>query len=418
MRVLHINKSDITGGAAVAATRIVNALRRMEVDASMLVAEKKSSHGWVTSVTESRTAKARMLYNFLYEVAGFIPHEKSRAGRFAFSISRKGFDLSRHPLVREADIIHLHWFNQGFLSLKGLEKLLLLGKPVVWTLHDMWSFTGGCHYTGSCEGFLKKCGNCPVIRDASTGDLSFIQHNRKQEVYQKGKLALVTCSNWLASEARRASLVGNLDITSIPNPIDTDFFKPVPREASRLALGLPSDKKIVLFGAANVTDPRKGMTHLLSAMHKLTEKGKSDQIELVMFGKASDQLVAKLPFRVHLMNYITDPNMLVNLYSAADVFVLPSLEDNLPNTVMESLACGTPIVAFRIGGVPEMVTHGMNGFLSAPGDAMGLAESIDTILFKSDALRFRSNARQKVLQHFTPEIVSHKYMALYESLLR
>ncbi|WP_026474297.1 glycosyltransferase family 4 protein [Alkaliflexus imshenetskii] len=418
MRVLHINKSDVTGGAAVAASRIVNALRTMEVDTSMLVAEKKSTNNWVTSVAESRRGKARLLYNFLYEVAGFIPHEKGRATRFAFSTSRKGFDLSKHHLVKESDIIHLHWFNQGFLSLRGLEKLLLLGKPVVWTLHDMWSFTGGCHYAGSCVGFQIKCGNCPVIRDASAGDLSFIQHNRKREVYQNGKLSLVACSSWLASEAKRATLTENTDITSIPNPIDTDFFKPVPREAARLGLGLPSDKKIILFGAANVTDPRKGMVHLLKAMEKLSERGKSNQIELVMFGKASDQLVAKLPFRVHLMNYITDPNVLVSLYSAADVFVLPSLEDNLPNTVMESLACGTPIVAFRIGGVPEMVTHGINGFLSAPGDATGLADSIDTLLFKCDEQMFRSKAREKVLQHFTPEIVSRKYMALYESLLR
>jgi glycosyltransferase involved in cell wall biosynthesis len=418
MRIVHINKSDVTGGASVAASRIVMALREAGMDASLLVAEKKSNLPWVHSVLQTRRDRAKMLYNFMQEVAAFLPYEKSKSGRFAFSLSRRGFDLSSLPIVKEADVLHLHWFNQGYLSLNGLEKLFNLGKPVVWTFHDMWSFSGGCHYAGSCKGFEKACGHCPVLRAPSSTDPSSVQHARKQEIYADSRMWPVTCSGWLASEARRSSLLRGMKINSIPNPIDTNFYKPVSRKLARQHLNLPEDKKILLFGAANVADPRKGMALLLHALKVLAQRKYAKDIELVIFGKAPAGLAEKLPFPSHLMHYISDPEVLVDLYNAADVFVLPSLEDNLPNTVMESLSCGTPVAAFRIGGVPEMVAHGTCGYLAAPGDAKGLAEAIDYLLLAPDPLSFRDSARNKVLHSFSPDIVARKYIKLYESILK
>jgi glycosyltransferase involved in cell wall biosynthesis len=389
----------------------------MGVEASMLVAEKLGQDDSTVSVANSRRNKAKAMLYFLQEVAAFLPHEKSKTSRFAFSLSRSGFNLSQHPLVKEADIIHFHWFNQGFLSLKGLEKIFELGKPVVWTLHDMWSFTGGCHYAGNCEAFQNSCGSCPLIQDASSNDISALQHGKKQAVYAAGRLSIVTCSQWLGSVARQSSLLQHRAISAIPNPIDINFFAPVPRHEARKRLNLPLDKKILLFGAANVADPRKGIALLLHALQSLSTRKQADQIELVIFGKTPARLAEKLPFPARLMHYVSDADKLVDLYNAADVFVLPSLEDNLPNTVMEALSCGTPVAAFRIGGVPEMVAHGICGYLAAPGDADGLAEGIEYLLFKCDERTCRENAREKVLKNFAPELVAQQYLQLYKRLL-
>lgn len=417
MKVVHINKSDLTGGAAVAASRIVAALRQRNVDASMLVAEKKSKHAWVTSIIRSRKDNARLMFYFLQDIVAFLPYEKNKRGRFAFSLSRKGFDLSNHPLIRDADIIHLHWFNQGFLSLKGLQTLINTGKPIVWTLHDMWSFTGGCHYTAQCDHYTNSCGNCPMLLESSAKDLSFVQYAKKQNIYSDASISFATCSNWLKQMAQKATLIKQFPIHCIHNPIDTDQFKPKPRIEARRELGLPLDKKIILFGAANTSDPRKGMPLLLHALNELKDKPYNQHIELVIFGKTTPGIEEKLPFRTTLMHYINKPELLVNLYNAADLFVLPSLEDNLPNTVMESLSCGTPVAAFRIGGVPEMVAHGTCGYLAPAGDAKGLAEGIDFLLSGTNQDYFRQEARQRVIENFSPDLVAGQYIELYESLL-
>ena len=417
MRVVHINRSDVVGGASVAASRIVEALRAQNIDASMLVAEKSGDSSWAHPVAQSSINKTLLKSRFLWDVAGFMGHEKSRLTRFAFSLAAAGFDLSKLSLVQEADIIHLHWFNQGFLSLKGLGKLLQLGKPVVWTLHDMWGFTGGCHYSGECERFTGACGHCAAIRDPSANDISSIQHQRKKTIYRDAPLSIVTCSTWLESAARKSSLLKDHPVISIPNPIDIDLYAPFPRAEARKRLKLPIDKKILLFGAANISDPRKGMHLLMHALKKLANGKNAKDIELVIFGKMPSGIDTRLPFPSHLMNFVDDPNTLVDLYNAADVFVLPSLEDNLPNTVMEALSCGTPVAAFRIGGVPEMVSHLRCGFLAPEADATGLAEGIEYLLYKIDADEYRFLAREKVLHNFTPELIANRYIELYSSLL-
>lgn len=418
MRVVHLNKSDCRGGAAIAASRLVEALRGANIEASMLVAQKSGDRQWVHQLVKSHADKIKLNFNFILDLVHFLPHERNASVRFAFSMAKSGFDISKHPLISNADIIHLHWFNQGFLSLKGMRSLFELGKPVVWTLHDMWAFTGGCHYAGDCKGYTLGCGGCPFTRFPGSNDPSARQHLRKRAIYQHAPLNFVTCSEWLAGLARSSSLVSDNFITSIPNPIDIEFFKPISRDMARQNLGLSSQKRVILFGAANVNDPRKGMDYLASALQKLATKCKTEEVEILVFGKASGQYTGKLPFSVKQMEYVSNPETLLNIYNAADIFVLPSLEDNLPNTVMESLACGTPVVAFNIGGVPELVDHGLNGFLAKPRDVNDLSEGIESILLMQDANIFRVNARQKVLDKFNPQLVSGKYIRLYESILR
>lgn len=418
MQVVHINKSDLSGGAAVAASRIVSSLRLINVDATMLVAEKKSDHPWVESILTSRMHKFRHNSYFLYDILSFLPYEKNRRGRFAFSLSKNGFDLTQHPAIKNADIIHLHWFNHGYLSLRGLQKLVQLGKPIVWTLHDMWSFTGGCHYSAGCENFKDVCGECPMLLSPGKNDLSALQYQRKKQMYHHAPLSFVTCSNWLNQMASSSSLAKDLPVKTIHNPIDTDLFIPKSRIEARRQLGLPLDKKIILFGAANVSDPRKGMRLLIHALNELTEKSYSDQVELVIFGKTPSNIEEQLPFSATLMHYVSKTETLVNMYNASDLFVLPSLEDNLPNTVMEALSCGTPVAAFRIGGVPEMVAHGTCGYLASLGDANGLSQGIDFILTNSEKSDFRSAARERVLEKFDRTLVAQQYLNLYESLLK
>lgn len=417
MRIVHINRSDSTGGAAVAAMRIVKALNEYNIDAKLLVAEKKSDSNYVESICNSFMGKAKLFYHFIKDVAYFSPHEKNRNTRFAFSAAKSGFDISNHPLVKNADIIHLHWINQGFISTDNLNKLFKLGKPVVWTLHDMWTFTGGCHYSGTCNHFEQQCGHCPFLNDASADDISHQQYLEKTSLYKNANLHIVTCSNWLAQNAQKASLLLGKKIHSIPNPIETDLYNPRSKAEAREKLGLPKERKIILFGAANVSDPRKGMKHLIFTLNHLAKSVNRDDIELLIFGKAPKFLTDKFPFHVRLLNYVKSKETLIDLYNAADAFVLPSLEDNLPNTVMEALACGLPVAAFRIGGVPEMVTHGACGYLSTPGDSIGLADGIKQLLYNDQSASFRLNAREKVEQCYAPQLIANKYVELYKSLL-
>ncbi|MDR2926851.1 MAG: glycosyltransferase family 4 protein [Cytophagaceae bacterium] len=417
MKIIHINKSDVTGGASVAASRIVKSLNENGVDVQMLVAEKKSNVAWVDSIAKSCAGKMKLNVRFLWEVLRFLPHEKSKQFRFAYSMGNSGFDLSKHPLVQAADIIHLHWFNQGFLSIKGLGKILKLGKPVVWTLHDMWGFTGGCHYSGECLRYADDCGLCRMLNNSSKKNISFVQMALKKDIYYRAQLYPVACSNWLAQIAGQSALFNNTPVTSIPNPIDIHLFKPINKRDARQKLGLPQDKKLILFGAANVADPRKGMQHLFSALQLLANRHHDNNIELVVFGKTPELTANKIPFNIHAMNYVSDAETLVNLYNAADVFVLPSLEDNLPNTVMEALACGLPVAAFSTGGVPEMVTHSNNGFLSSQGDEAGLAQGIELLLKNGKEQKFSVAAREKVETSFAPHIIAGHYEALYRKIL-
>ncbi len=418
MQILHINRSDTTGGASVAAMRLVTALNASGVEANMLVAEKSVKSEMVYSVAGTRFGNIRLHYNFIMDLLAYLPYSKNRESRFAFSTAKNGFDISRHPLVINSDIIHIHWFNQGFISTKGLGKLLSLGKPVVWTLHDMWSFTGGCHYTGNCNNYENTCRFCPLLIKNSETDISNKQFLIKKELYKNGPLNIVTCSNWLAGKAKKASLLQNKKIVPIPNPIDTNIYLPKKQREARERLNLPPDKKIILFGAANINDPRKGMLHLLKALDYLSKTVDFSDIDLVVFGKATSGLKQSTKFRVHILNYINNRNTIIDLYNAADVFVLPSLEDNLPNTVMEALSCGLPVAAFKTGGVPEMVDDGVCGSLSMPGDEIGLANGIKKILFNPDATIYRFNARDKAIKNYSQHIIANRYIDFYKQLLK
>jgi len=418
MNVLLINKTDSEGGAAVACNRLLQALKSVNFDAKLLVQKKIRNDSAIISTTNSELKRKLNFLRFAYERLVFYFQESSPELRFAFSIANTGEDISTHDLVSHSDVLHLHWFNMGYLSILDLEKILTLRKPIVWTLHDMWAFTGGCHYAGGCERYRSECGNCPFLKKPHPKDLTNRLWKQKCEVYQKSDIVFVTCSRWLASVAKKSRLLKGFRIESIPNPIDTNIFCPKDKLEVRKKLNLPENKLLILFASANIFDKRKGLDYLIHALIEMKNQHPEtlNNVELILFGKAKQEVNSMLTFKSINLSYLNSESKIADVYSAVDLFVLPSLEDNLPNTVMESLACGTPVVAFKNGGMPEMIDHQKNGYLAKYKSATDLAKGIYQILFQSDRELFSANARKKVMENYTHEIIAKKYIELYKSL--
>lgn len=419
MKIVHINNSDTKGGAAIAANRLNVALRNYGLDSTMLVQDYKSGEPYIVPIGKGKIHSAKAFTRFAFERLAFLPYEKSSILRYSFSPANTGVDVSEHPLVKEADIIHLHWINQGYLSLKSLKKLFDKGKPIVWTLHDMWPFTGGCHYAGTCLEFLERCAFCPFLRKPGKNDLSAKQFDFKKEMYGNVLLHPVACSKWLRALSSESTLFRNKEISAIPNPIDTKSYSPRDKSECRKTLGLPQDKKLLLFGAANISDTRKGARYLFEALNILMDSFPvfAENVEVVVFGKISAETQKSIPLPTHNLKFVSDIDELITIYNAADIFVLPSLQDNLPNTVMESMACGTPVVGFRTGGVPEMIKHKHSGFLAEVKNALSLATGIYETLFLLDIEEMGRNARETVVHEYDGDVVARQYFEVYKMLL-
>ncbi len=419
MKILIVNKSATKGGAAIAAYRLYQALKKNGSDVKMLVEEACDIKD-VECLANNWLNNKKAFLRFVRERIYFLPHEKNKEVRFQFSPAKVGIAIHNHPLVKEADIIHLHWVNHGFLSLKNLNDLFQLGKPVVWTLHDMWSFTGGCHYAGDCNHYLQECKQCPMLKKPSDNDLSQKVFELKKSIFSKYKhIYPVACSQWLQQQAQKSTLLSTKKIEAIANPIDTDVFRPINKEKCRQHFQLPIHKKLLLFGAANINDKRKGINHLLNALQVLAQSNPElhKELELVAFGKSDDEFLSQFPFKTHRLSFINNKEEIAMLYNTADAFVLPSLQDNLPNTVMESLACGVPVVAFNIGGVPEMIKDDCNGYLVEMKDEKQLAEKMLQIVMQSDSNLMQNNARQFVIDHYSESKIAAQYVKLYQKIL-
>lgn len=257
-----------------------------------------------------------------------------------------------------------------------------------------------------------------MLRRPGKNDLSHKVWKRKLAMLQSAKnLTIVSCSNWLGNVSRGSGLLGNRPTVAIPNPIDIDIFSPKDKTAVRKKWGIDTDAKIILFGAANINDRRKGITYLVEALHLLKQQTGDAPIQMVIFGKNKHFDTATLPFKVKELSIISAESDLADIYSAADVFVSPSLEDNLPNMIMEALACGTPIAAFNTGGIPDLIDHQQNGYLAEYKSATDLAAGMYHLLFSEEKDRLSSAARQKVLDNFTNNKVAKQYIDLYNSIL-
>ena len=412
MRVLIVNTSEKTGGAAVAATRLMEALINNGVKAKMLVRDKQTDCLTVVSAGDGW----RQRWHFLWERWRiFMAMHFSKTHLFEADIANVGTDITTLPEFKEADIIHLHWINQGFLSLNGIQKILSSGKPVVWTMHDIWPATAICHYARGCCRYQNKCESCPLLPRRSVSDLSAVVWRRKNEILRKYHISFVACSRWLEGEAKKSALLKGQRVTNIPNPINSHVFCPSDKQQAREALGLPLDKQVILFVSQRVTDKRKGLDYLVEAVNRMAVQDSSlkDNTAIAVLGGHSEEVADLLPLPVFPLGYVSDESKIVKVYNAADVFVLPSLEDNLPNTIMEAMACGVPCVGFNIGGIPEMIGHLKSGYVAKAADADDLARGIKWVLdFKGEELS--KEARRKVLNSYSQQSVAIKYIELYQ----
>ena len=423
MKILIVNTSDLVGGAAIAAQRLMKALKAEGADVQMLVLNAKSVDSPDVASLPNKWAKRLA---FLYErIVIWVNNHFSRQNLFAVSIANTGFDITALPQFQQADVIHLHWINQGFLSLGNLTKIMQSGKKIVWTMHDMWAFTGICHYAGNCMKYRTWCDFCPMLTMSSQHDLSSKVFQLKQKLFQY-PLTIIGCSQWIANLAKESLLLRNQNILSIPNPIDTELFRPLNSKSQLKAkFGLPNDKFLFLFCSQKVTDSRKGMNYLFEALEYLAKNypDETSRIGLVVLGgKATSlsslnsrpsSLVSRLSIK--LMPYISSPNDMAEIYNAVDAFITPSLQDNLPNTIMESLSCGLPCIGFNVGGIPEMIDHLQNGYVASCESSVDLAKGMLWLISHPDYKSISDSARSKVLENYSPHIVAQRMLKVYNA---
>lgn len=408
MKVIQLNRSDINGGAARAVYRLHHALRQAGVDSQMWVDEATSgdwtvqgpSNNLRKGLAKIRPALAKSIFSLLFKTGNLVTHSPSilPSGRV-------------HTLnVSDADLLHLHWVQGEMLSISEIGRLR---KPLVWTLHDMWAFCGAEHYTEEFrwrEGYRKD--NQPNYE--SGFDLNRWSWERKRE-HWKNPVHIVTPSNWLAKCVRESALMRDWPVSVIPNPIDTERWQPLDQSLARELLGLPKDVPLLLFGAiGGGQDPRKGYDLFRIALQHL--RNEIPGLELVVFGQLCPKQPLTLGFPIHYIGHLHDDLSLRILYSAADVYILPSRQDNLPNTGVESLACSTPIVAFNVCGLPDIIMHKETGYLARAFDTEDLAQGVLWVLTQASRERLRIRARARALAQFTSEVTTKEYLHLYKSL--
>lgn len=418
MRVLIVNTSERTGGAAVAANRLMEALNNNGVKAKMLVRDKVTDDLTVADVGGGLLPK----WNFLWERwCIFCRLHFSRKHLFEVDIANAGSDITRLREFKEADIIHLHWINQGMLSLHGIRKILDSGKPVVWTMHDMWPATAICHLTFGCRKYSSECSHCPLMpKNSPCGDLARKIWRRKMRMMRNhSSMIFVACSRWLASDAKRSKLLEGKKVTSIPNPIDIKTYCPGDKEEARRMLGLPSGRRLILFVAQRVSNVNKGISYLIEACRILTEKNPvlAKSLGVVILGGSGAELVGSFNIPAYPLGYCTDEERIIAAYRAADLFVTSSLSENLPNTIMEAMACGVPCVGFNTGGIPEMIDHHKNGYVAAYKDAADLARGMAWVLGEADYPALSANAVSKVTTTYSQQSVALKYIEVYNQAL-
>ncbi len=393
LHIVLLSYHDSNGGAGIAAGRLKVALEKEGHRVDYLVREKASSSNSV-KFGNGLVSWLKFIAERLY----FLRFEKDKSIRFLFNPGVFGSDISKHPLILQADIVHLHWVNFGFLSVNDITSLTRLNKPVFWTLHDMWAFTGGCHHSGTCENFQQSCGDCKFLKNPNPNDLSHRLWEAKKNGFAEKNLHIITCSDWLGNRAKQSSILGGHSVKTIPNAIDTAFFSP-----NAASLGLNPNKKYVLFVAMRVNAPAKGFHLLKEALAYLDPKA----IELLIVG---GEMTEELPLKSHSFGQVSDPAKMRDIYAAADVFVTPSLEENLPNTIMEAMACGTSCVGFKVGGIPEMIEHLQTGYVAQTFDPTDLAKGINWCLASETA---GTRSRERALQLYDQKTVAQQHLAYY-----
>ncbi len=421
LNICLLSTNDVAGGAAKAAYRFHQGLRLRNVNSVMVVRNKKSADKNVLALDSLSEADKAEQNIFSAMQKHLINNNRTDVSDTIFSLPYPGCDLSGTDAVRSADIINLHWINY-FQSVESIAAILSLGKPVVWTLHDQWAFTGGCHYSAGCEKYTQQCEQCPQLLDNSSR-LSELVLKNKLNYFDNGPV-IVSPSGWLAECARNSTLFKNCRIEVIPNGLDTNIFKPTAKALAKKQLNIDPQSITVLFGAVSHTKKRKGFQQLCRAVdfcrkeERFAELIRTAGIKVVTFG-SDGSLTKEIGVPTVSLGYIDSDEKLALAYSAADFLVFPSLEENLPNIIVECLSCGTPVVAFKTGGVPEVVKHSQTGYLASPFNTDEMGQYISNLAFDAEIRAGMSaKARRLAEDNFSLQIQADRYLKLFSDLLK
>ena len=372
MNILHISFSDGNGGAAIAALRLHEAMSSSNIESRMLVFDKTNKQSTIFQLNTRWNKKINQVYhNTFYRITKYVFKPL-----YAFELGLVGSKISKSSLVKWADVIYIHWCGFSFLSIKEIQCILKTNKTVFLYMHDMWYITGGCHHSFECKKYETGCNNCHLIQRKFFSNIVSSVLRRKIKSWNYNNLAVITPSNWLGTCTKNSLLFQYKNIHIIPNLIDSKIFKPLNRTFAKEILNLDVNKFYICFGAIGGSQNKfKGWSYFVEAL-KYVEK--SDNIEIILFGGyILDEEIKKIPFKVHQLGHLFDKYTLAAMYSACNVYILPSLAENLPQTMMEALSCGAVGVGFNIGGMPDLIKHKQTGYLAKYQDSRDLGEGIN-----------------------------------------
>jgi glycosyltransferase involved in cell wall biosynthesis len=404
MKVLHINQSDKSGGAAIAGYRLHQGLLAQGIDSRLLV-----------GIRNTKEPQVEM-----------IPRKLSIEGKIANLTRPLGlnylqyigtFEIPKHEFYKNADILNFHNLHSGTFNYLAVPSLTE-NKPAVFTLHDMWSFTGHCSYSYDCDRWKIGCGKCPYpnTHPKIQRDNTRLEWKLKNWVYSRANLTIVTLSHWLTEQVKQ-SMLNRFSIHHIPNGIDTEVYQPLDPEQCKAILRIPKEKKILMFGAASLKDPRKGTDLVLEALLQLPESLKRETI-LLTIGHGGEEIATSVGMEIIDLGYLNNDLLKSMAFSVADLFIFPSRADNLPLVLQESMACGTPMVSFKVGGIPDLVRPGVTGYLAQPDDSKDFAGGIIQLLEDENLRRSMSNnCRAIALEEYSLEKQAKRYIELYHQLL-
>ncbi|MCX6579492.1 MAG: glycosyltransferase [Candidatus Aminicenantes bacterium] len=427
MKIAIISTYDNYGGASIATLRLHKGLRSLNRDFAMIVRYKNTNDPDIYAVFRKNMGMS--IEEEIFKSMENLAYDQNRTdlSNTLLSLPYPGYDLSKTGVIRDADIINLHW-TAHFQSVESITSLLNLGKPVVWTLHDQNAFTGGCHYSAGCIKYREDCRDCPQLKD-NCYQIPFHILNNKVKNWQhcRDNLVIVTPSRWLADCARESKLFRGLRVETIPNSLETEEFMPLEKKTARKELDLGHGQPgqvVLLFGAVTGNEKRKGFQHLVQALrYCLRDPGfkylaKNGGVKILTFGPSQGDL-KELDIEIQSIGYIDGNRKLAALYSASDLFVLPSLEDNLPNTMLESMACGTPVVSFAVGGMPDLIQDGVTGGMAPCFDTGKLGQIILDLVFDADKReQMGRNCRQVIEKNFKLQDQAANYIELFNELTK
>jgi glycosyltransferase involved in cell wall biosynthesis len=405
MNVLHINQSDISGGAAIAGYRLHQGLLAQGIDSRLLVGRVETNSDRIAAVPSKYRTEKQLL------------RVTSRLG-FNYLNLVSSFDIPKHSFYKNADILNFHNLHTGYFNYLAIPALTE-NKPAVFTLHDMWSFTGHCAYSYDCDRWKTGCGKCPYPDTYPTiaRDNTHLEWKLKNWLYSRSNLTIVTPSHWLTEQAQQ-SMLNRFRVHHIPYGIDTEAYQPLDPQQCRSVLGIPTSKKVLMFGAESLKDSRKGGDLLLLALQNLPASLKTETV-LLTIGNAGEAISEAVGIATLNLGYVSSDRLKSIAYSAADLFIFPTRADNLPLVLQESMACGTPMVSFKIGGVPDLVRPNVTGYLATPEDADDFSNGIVQLLEdEKQRDEMRQNCRAIALEEYPLELQAKRYLEFYHQILQ